>query len=591
VIRGTSRGALSLLLTPLLLVGHFAPAVAADQYWHKELPHVTGSNASDYAAGWRKLAIDDSFNGSATSAIFAGWRIGSDYTYETCNSVSEGYCLDPTIDLVHGESILPVCLLDEDINCIEGLWVGTSDAELLPASNARNLAGFSFPGDSLKNVPAGSTVSIWSSSDHPHTGGSEYAVSAQINWYMFGSVASLRDLTIRVSATAERFMDGARVTTPYTDESGVPGGNPFKGRAANHNPGKNGCFYTQDQVCGFEQEFSPDTRLELSLRVSERVTGWLYGRMKDPLVSIQEIGNGQNRVRISAEPVSVPKLHAQWNVNQIPGVIDDTRGRGIFGDGNLMAGSTDTDAFLMVEKLRETLADKATGVKSYWSLASTAGPTGCLSGQERLIGIVTTNSMVFSGGVPEFRNGYLNYKVAGLHYLPNGSSQTLGTYDILMRSEVARCLYGFSKAPVSATVAVIGEMGNETVATTVVSESDGWLKLAAYGFTFSEKEIKVRITQPQIRTLSLYSGRTTALSTKQKAEIRAAVTRGAGNTKFICTGIRFVSQPTRDNIIVRARAKAACDYAKSLNPKLSTFFQTKTTQARSYNGRVLVVSK
>jgi hypothetical protein len=28
-----------------------------------------------------------------------------------------------------------------------------------------------------------------------------------------------------------------------------------------------------------------------------------------------------------------------------------------------------------------------------------------------------------------------------------------------------------------------------------------------------------------------------------------------------------------------------------LNPQLSTFFQTKTTQARSYNGRVLVVSK
>jgi hypothetical protein len=52
-----------------------------------------------------------------------------------------------------------------------------------------------------------------------------------------------------------------------------------------------------------------------------------------------------------------------------------------------------------------------------------------------------------------------------------------------------------------------------------------------------------------------------------------------------------VSQPARDNVIVRARAKAACDYAKSLNPKLSTFFQTKTTQARSYNGRVLVVSK
>jgi phosphodiesterase/alkaline phosphatase D-like protein len=46
-----------------------------------------------------------------------------------------------------------------------------------------------------------------------------------------------------------------------------------------------------------------------------------------------------------------------------------------------------------------------------------------------------------------------------------------------------------------------------------------------------------------------------------------------------------------DNIKVRARAKAACDYAKSLNPNFSYWYQTKTTQARSYNGKVMIVSK
>jgi hypothetical protein len=67
--------------------------------------------------------------------------------------------------------------------------------------------------------------------------------------------------------------------------------------------------------------------------------------------------------------------------------------------------------------------------------------------------------------------------------------------------------------------------------------------------------------------------------------------RSAGNGKFICTGIRFINQPVSENIRVRARAKAACDYAKSLNPKLSYWFQTKTTTARNFNGRVIVVSK
>jgi len=46
-----------------------------------------------------------------------------------------------------------------------------------------------------------------------------------------------------------------------------------------------------------------------------------------------------------------------------------------------------------------------------------------------------------------------------------------------------------------------------------------------------------------------------------------------------------------ENIKVRSRAKAACEYAKSLNPALSTFFQNKPTQARSYAGKVLLTIK
>jgi hypothetical protein len=78
--------------------------------------------------------------------------------------------------------------------------------------------------------------------------------------------------------------------------------------------------------------------------------------------------------------------------------------------------------------------------------------------------------------------------------MPDGKTEVQGTYDLVMRSETARCLYGFSKAPISATVSVVGGNSN-SVATTVVSEKDGWLKMAAYGFTFSQKTIRVKMTQ------------------------------------------------------------------------------------------------
>lgn len=93
------------------------------------------------------------------------------------------------------------------------------------------------------------------------------------------------------------------------------------------------------------------------------------------------------------------------------------------------------------------------------------------------------------------------------------------------------------------------------------------------------------------KTLANFSGDTSALTPQQRAQVRAAVEANPDAEKFICTGIRFESQPMSVNIMVRKRAKAACDYAKELNPALSTWFQNKPTKARSYAGKVLLTVK
>lgn len=93
------------------------------------------------------------------------------------------------------------------------------------------------------------------------------------------------------------------------------------------------------------------------------------------------------------------------------------------------------------------------------------------------------------------------------------------------------------------------------------------------------------------RTLGAFSGDATQLNTEQRAQVKAAVEANPNAEKFICTGIRFESAPTSENIVVRKRAKEACDYAKSLNPSLSTWVQNKPTKARSYAGKVLISIK
>jgi hypothetical protein len=62
-------------------------------------------------------------------------------------------------------------------------------------------------------------------------------------------------------------------------------------------------------------------------------------------------------------------------------------------------------------------------------------------------------------------------------------------------------------------------------------------------------------------------------------------------TDYPGTGARVADNPYRMNVAVRMRAKLVCEYAKSLRPDLSYWYQTKVTQHENFNGRVIVVSK
>lgn len=109
--------------------------------------------------------------------------------------------------------------------------------------------------------------------------------------------------------------------------------------------------------------------------------------------------------------------------------------------------------------------------------------------------------------------------------------------------------------------------------------------------TMTTQESPVVSVPVIVKSLTDYPGRTREVTETQKAEIRAVLERLDGNTKFICTGARVADNPYRMNIAVRMRAKLVCEYAKSLRPDLSYWYQTKVTKHDNFNGRVIVVSK
>jgi hypothetical protein len=123
--------------------------------------------------------------------------------------------------------------------------------------------------------------------------------------------------------------------------------------------------------------------------------------------------------------------------------------------------------------------------------------SSCIKNSKTLAGFVTTNSTTYTATPPIYneQTGTLDYKVASPHLLPDGKVFQ-GKYNLYIDSKVARCIYKFSDAPISASVSITSaDGGQQNVATTVVNEQNGWLHLSAAGFTFSSPTLKVKLTQ------------------------------------------------------------------------------------------------
>lgn len=495
-----------------------------------------------------------------------------------CESLDDERCdfSNPKNDFL-AWSVLPPCQDEQDDNCIEPLIMSSEGSEVLGIAIGSTMGRYTYPDKpEIRFVEAGQPT-IFRVPGVIHGGGTDtYVMSAR--------------LAMRFNHRLGYF-EANDLSTAVTPVTIVPRPQQQNGRL--------GCIEISPSECGVVEDFSAGVRVKTTVRVTNEVGGWFFGRMKDPNIGVMGHSASNNKLTVDAEPVRVARLNVVVPQSRL--TLQDRKAMGNSGSSGALGSERvyfgtaahDESVFKLIDHYRSWVNDTAAGETSLWSFRTITTGSGnqCFADNSQVFGIVTTNATGYNGNSPSYDRGSLNYRVAGLHYAAGGEALNLGTYDLVMRSDTARCLYGFTKAPVSATVAVLGAGGQETVATTVVSERDGWLKLAAYGFTFSEKEIKVRFTQSRTRTLSGHPGRATALTGKQKSEIRAVLEKGIGNSKFICTGIRLEGQPVSMNRVVRLRAKLACDYAKSLNPSLSTFYQTKTTKAPSFNGRVLVVSK
>jgi len=505
-----------------------------DEQWHVS----TTAWQSLVSTSFHSIAIVDQLPiGDTFSHLWAENLRTVDWTRHQCTNSSDAQCANP--QQYSYESILPVCKGGTDVNCIDSLT--TTDA-----SGNNYLASFkqynvdkqpnNFISDPALNIPQNSNPSIWEIPTAPHSNGTSYLVDVGLK----GSVDSHGNPTAQQSL----FADIVPVSVHKNALTNIPSCWPATASQtqAIHNDffctGSEG-QYTSDTEprcaaaagtqgdCYAPEPFPVGLKFSLKLRLKSEPIGWIHGRISSPSITIGKDASGATIMNVEAAPVIVPifstdgawaaltaKMKQWWMVDYskymtAPG----NDGAGTESGSNPENSTQDIPGSVMfmnphpygdfamstIKTLSSEVADKSVAAPSTWSFHTldnlgNGGTNTCISSGSGLKGIVTTNSTAYSEGAPTFQDGNLNYKVASLHYLKDGSVFH-GTYDLIIRSDVARCLYKFSQAPISATISVLSEDGSSQVTSTSVNERSGWLYLSANGFTFSSPTVKIKLTQ------------------------------------------------------------------------------------------------
>ena len=276
---------------------------------------------------------------------------------------------------------------------------------------------------------------------------------------------------------------------------------------------KNGdprCVWSEKGACGLEAKFPKGAKVKLSIRVGNYFTPWLHGRLAEPSFDFTDIDSRQNQLTISAKPVVIPGVIANIPIDENLYLLKSTLcyfnrcdniNQNFQGSDYITAGWT--APFKIFESLEKFVPSRASSTNERWSFRNnplwTAGMArACVNVKfdSRFLGLIGTNSIVYDLDEPQLRNGFLDYKVGGVHSNPDGSD-FMGSYDLVLNGEFARCLFGLSdsdkKVPLSSTISLVSGGLESTVQTTFFNDDGKWVRFGAYDFTFSIPKLRIKL--------------------------------------------------------------------------------------------------
>ena len=515
------------ILSSLAIVGLFAAFVlpqaraASDEQWYKSGPPTTESS-------WGIAMVEDTGDQSPNSYLLSikaeeyQTERGKVLGVKACKDYTEVEC--PRSEFQTYAAALSACENASDTDCVLEVSATKASGAKLAVEFVRNFPdenSFKFVGDSSVGLPNGDSTYLVKIPGAPHAGGDSYLISVVLNGNKLPQMTSFRTSTFNAQIHAVSMekgtfgpgrpeIDPALFNSIYTKNRS--GGCPIQ------------CSATENAV---PHALPLDVTFGLTVRLGAKVNGWLNGRVSNIDSEISIDSAGRQILQVSGKAVKVPvifgwlekattpeKLKAFYNamsVEELNGgngygrCLDPSKPADYVGpcppafwNSVLRAPGKDSKSMEEVALWLPILKDTAVAAPTMWMISSIGQQfdNNCSTSTDRVSGIVTTNATGYIAGPPVFNKAEqtLDYKVLAPHYLADGT-EFKGTYDLTIDTDFARCLYGFSNAPISATVSIVSSEGQPQVATVVVSQRDKWMHLGAYGFGFSAPTLKVKFSQ------------------------------------------------------------------------------------------------
>ena len=511
---------LAALLGGLVLFASVSPVSAAetpDEWWTP--------SASPQGDGWRSLFLSDNSTLNREPSRIYARDFGQDGTPSPtfhCATVDSPKCVE--LNHITANAFLQPCSVAIATNCIESFYATDPSGNRIDAINPIPYpadALLDFKGDEAMNLPTGGAPTIWNIPGATHGGsGDTYIVQAFTSSHLKKSVNSkvgsekfsMNSMT--VSVTPVTLINGRYVRQIAQDSTtsapGTQGG-------VRHDSADEWrfCAMIDNGTCAKRQSFPQGFTFGVKVRLQQKLSGWLHGRIYNPNVSISINAKQEQIIEVSASPVTVPVV-GEWfrweNLTaDIQKYILDGKvqgGQGWHETKSLATGNFQEVISTSGKSSMDILAlwipqvqDKASATQSTWTFYTLprwelTNSNACIKDADDLVGFVTTNAAAYSAGPPAFNQELqsLDYKVIAPHYTAKGEVFK-GSYDLKIRASIARCIYGFNESPIQGSISIVADDGSMQVATQTVNEFDGWLSLSANGFTYSSPTISAKLTQ------------------------------------------------------------------------------------------------